>query len=205
MRVIALAQQKGGVGKSALAINLAGAVIATGKTAVIVDLDPQGTAKRWRDRRQEDDIRVVVADANRLDSVLSTLEKTTDWVFIDLPGRQDAVVVGGAMKRADLVLIPARPLDVDIEAAAETVKSAQRLNRKYAFVMNIASGEARARTWLEHLQDAGHRVAPVVIQERIEVADAIGDGKTVQQIPKSKKSADEVAKLFTWIREKGVR
>src|SRR6516164_8817420 len=90
MHIAALAQQKGGVGKSAAAINLAGQAVAAGLKAAIVDMDPeQGTSAKWGARRNgKEQPRVEKANVVSLEGLLRKLEEGgVDWVFLDLPGR----------------------------------------------------------------------------------------------------------------------
>jgi cellulose biosynthesis protein BcsQ len=72
------------------------------------------------------------ADAVSLTKTLGDLEaQGYEWVFLDLPGRS-APISGAGMVAADMILIPARPADVDIEASIATVRTAKRANKKYA-------------------------------------------------------------------------
>ena len=72
MTTIAILSQKGGAGKTTLAINLAGAAEAAGHQVVIIDLDPQASAKAWYDRRGKEHPVVVSAQAAALAEVLAT-------------------------------------------------------------------------------------------------------------------------------------
>jgi chromosome partitioning protein len=207
MKIVALAQQKGGVGKSSLAIGLAVVAVAKGKSAAIVELDPQGTVRRWNERRNSPGVKAEPAvfsiEPAQLTSTLATLKADgADWVFLDLPGR-NAPAVNAGIRVADLVLIPARPLDVDLEASDETVAAAQRLARPYAFVMNITPTRgARAEQWAEGLRKAGHAVAEPIIVERIQVPDAIAEGQGVTEYDPKGKAADELAELWVWINKR---
>jgi len=207
MKIVALAQQKGGVGKSSLAIGLAVFAVGKGKSAAIVELDPQGTVRRWNERRNSPGVTakpaVLSIEPSQLAGTLATLKTAgTDWVFLDLPGR-NAPAVNAGIRVADLVLIPARPLDVDLEASDETIAAAQRLARPYAFVMNITPTRgARAEQWAEGLRKAGHAVAEPIIAERIQVPDAIAEGQGVSEYDPKGKAAEELAELWGWINKR---
>jgi hypothetical protein len=95
-----------------------------GKKAAIIDMDSeQGTAKKWGARRNGlDSPTVRTADIIGLPKVLSELEaEGYDWAFLDLPGRS-APISGAGLAASDMVIIPCRPLDVDIEASITTVR-----------------------------------------------------------------------------------
>jgi chromosome partitioning protein len=206
MKVVALGQQKGGVGKSAAAINLACQAIAAGHKAAIVDLDSeQGTTRKWRERRNGTEQPVVVtATAADLEEKLAKLKADgAQWVFLDLPGRASHVASAG-FKESDLVIIPCRPLDVDVEASFDTIERVQRAKIKYAYLMNIAPGnqdKARARQVAGILRAHGHTVAEPIIVQRIEVPDGISAGQGVNEFRPKSESSKEFAELFAWIKK----
>ena len=115
MKTIALIGQKGGTGKTTVALGLAVAAFKAGKVAVVIDLDPQATAANWKDRRLEDNPAVVSAQARRLDQTLkAAADLGAEIVFIDTAGRNDNSSLEAA-KRADLILIPTRPNIIELE------------------------------------------------------------------------------------------
>ena len=102
MKTIALIAQKGGTGKTTLALSLAVAAEQDGKQAVIIDLDPQATACRWSDRRQAETPVVVDAQAARLGKALKAAEERgVDLVIVDTPARNADASLEAA-KLADL-------------------------------------------------------------------------------------------------------
>jgi chromosome partitioning protein len=202
MHVIAIGQQKGGVGKSSLAINLACQAVAAGQRSVVIDMDAeQGTSSRWGKRRKDASPAVIIADARTLRSELVRLQHAgVNWVFLDLPGRS-APVASAGMNAANFVLVPCRPVDVDIEASIATVLGIVRARKAYAYLMNaVPHGSAqRARKVLKALEDAGHSVCPVIIDQKIEVPDAIAIGKGVNEASAKSVAAKQLAELFTWL------
>jgi chromosome partitioning protein len=199
MHIIAIGQQKGGVGKSSLAINLACQAVAAGELAAVVDMDAeQGTAARWGVRRSDPAPRVVTADARTLTTELAMLKGMgTKWVLLDLPGRSAPIATAG-MKAAEFVLIPCRPVDVDIEASITTVQGIVRSGKAYAYLMNIVpqGSTVRARKVLKALEDAGHPTCPVIIGQKAEVPDAIARGQGAKNT-----AAKDFAELFVWLNE----
>ena len=106
MFVVAMVSQKGGPGKTTVAVNLAVAAAEQGLAAVVIDLDPQANAANWKDRRTTENPAVVSAPPGR---VLQTLEAAeqhgADFVVIDSPGKADSTAIVAA-QFADLVLVP---------------------------------------------------------------------------------------------------
>ena len=109
MIVIAVVGQKGGTGKTTTAIGLAVAAAEAGRTAVIIDLDPQANAANWKDRRRADNPAVVSAPPSRLrQAVEAAANYAADFVVIDTPGKSDSAAIEAA-RVADLVLAPLGP------------------------------------------------------------------------------------------------
>ena len=107
------------------------------------------------------------------------------------------------MKAAEFVLIPCRPVDVDIEASITTVQGVVRSGKPYAYLMNIVpQGSAvRAKKVLKALEDAGHPVCPIIIGQRAEVPDAIARGKGINEVSAKGAAAKDFAELFAWLNE----
>jgi len=205
MNIVALGQQKGGVGKSAAAINLACQAAASGAKTALVDLDAdQGTAARWGKRRGNGAPDVRSSDAYKLPGLLAELRAAgVEWVFLDLPGRS-APVASAGMTAAELVIIPTRPLDIDVEASFSTAQAVRRAGRPYAYLINIAPPQvnsARAKAATEALRKAGHAVCPVVIIQRIQVADAMAAGQGANEIEPGGTASEEFAALFRWLKK----
>src|SRR5271170_8073404 len=115
MFTISLIGQKGGVGKTTIALGLAVAAVRAGHAAAIVDLDPQASAAKWKDRRADDNPAVVSAQASRLKQVIDSARTGgVDFLFIDTAGRKDNSALDAA-RMSDLVLIPTRPKILEVE------------------------------------------------------------------------------------------
>jgi chromosome partitioning protein len=116
MKVVAIESQKGGVGKTTLAINLGVAAELDGKPAAIIDLDPQVSATRWKELRPDTGPAVVSAQANRLKQILATAEEGgAKLVIIDTaPNSEGSILI--AARCADLVLIPCKAGILDLHA-----------------------------------------------------------------------------------------
>jgi chromosome partitioning protein len=122
MQVVAVIAQKGGTGKTTLALSLAVAAARRGRASAVVDLDPQATASRWGDRRGEETPVIVSAQPARLRQVLEAARgHGAELVLIDTPPRAEQAALEAA-KAAGLVLIPCRPAIYDLETLATTAE-----------------------------------------------------------------------------------
>lgn len=193
--VIALAQQKGGVGKSTLAIHMAVEMTERGRRVAIVDLDPQGTAMKWRSRRVAEQPIVVSSEPARLSKTIADLADY-QFVFLDLPGRRSPGVNEG-LRLSDFVIVPARPLDIDIEASFETIAACQRMKRPYAFAMTSAPpGGRRAKQFTNMIREKGLPVIPAIVTELLAYPDAITEGLGVSEWEPDGKASAEIS-VFT--------
>jgi chromosome partitioning protein len=204
MKIIALGMQKGGVSKSTIAIHLACASERVGHRAVVIDMDAeQGTALKWSTRRKDRHAPLVMAsDVRKLAADLARLRNDgIEWAFLDLPGR-NAPLANAGLSAADFVLVPLRPLDVDLEASLDTVRSIKRAGKRYAYQLSICPPQvnaSRARRFSAALVEAGHPVSPVIIVNRIIVPDAVAQGFCVCETEPDSASAAEFMDLFDWL------
>ena len=119
MKVIAVLNQKGGSGKTTIATHLARVLQLDGASVVLVDSDPQGSARDCSAARAEQPLSVIGIDRPTIERDLKSLAKT-DFVVIDgAPQASDLAV--SAIKAANFVLIPVQPSPYDIWAAADLV------------------------------------------------------------------------------------
>jgi len=120
MPIIAVLNQKGGVGKTTIAINVAMALKLDGCKVLLVDSDPQGSARDWNEVNEGEMLPVVGLDRETLPKDLTSISAGYDWIVID-GAPQVAKLAAAAIKVADLVLIPCQPSPYDIWAAADLV------------------------------------------------------------------------------------
>ena len=133
MYTIVLATQKGGSGKTTLAIGLALAAIQAGHTVRLIETDSQGTLSNWQSRRPYAEPTVEpVYSAGDIEARLELLRQSgVTLTIIDTAGGVSAATTA-AIRHADLCLIPARPSVADIEAAAPTLGVARAWNKPFA-------------------------------------------------------------------------
>jgi chromosome partitioning protein len=201
MKVVSLAQQKGGVCKSTLAVHLAAEAQSRGLKSVIVEVDRQGTATMWHERRGDTPPDVMQQTALKLSQTLTTLKGLgADFVVLDLPGADNPGVTA-ALKAADFILLPTRPADTDMVASRPTLAAIRRLEKPYAYVLTFveASAPRAANDAEEFLRDEGCEVCPHRIARRQIYIDAVAAGHSVMEDEPRGKAAAEIAALWEWL------
>lgn len=199
MKTIALLSQKGGVGKTTLALHLAVGWTQRGQNVAVIDIDPQVSAAKWGDRREAARPVVRSAQAKRLPQELDTIRKAGgEIVVIDTAPRADAVILGVA-KVADLVVIPCRPSILDLEALADTLELVQTADVPILTVLNAVVPHVPDTALAEDaIAQLGAAVCPIRIHRRVTFSRALLRGLTAQEYEPRGKAAREIEQLF-WI------
>lgn len=145
MKIIALLNEKGGTGKSTLATNLATALHRQGKRVVLIDADPQGTARDWRAQSPEGfDLPPVLA-IDRPQMLASSLKAVSaDIAIIDAPAKAESMAAA-IVRAAHVALVVIQPSAADVWASAAAVKLIQAKRAvggeiEAAFLVNRVSG-----------------------------------------------------------------
>ena len=199
MLTVAIVSQKGGVGKTSLALNLAVAAELAGHAALIVDLDPQASAAAWSESREAKAPVVVSAQPARLAEVLATgREHGAALCLIDTAPHAEAPALAAA-RAADLVLVPCRASILDLRAVTASQTIAQLAGTPAAAVL---CGVPARGTLADEAQNAlvahGLPVAPVRIGHRAAFVHAATVGQGVQEYEPRGKAMCEITRLYEW-------
>lgn len=202
MQAISVLNQKGGVGKTTLSVNLASALAALGHSVLLVDADPQGSSMDWAGARE---------GLEPLFSVVSCPKPTLHKTVADIGAGKDFVIIDGAPRVTDLarscimasslVLIPIQPSPYDIWASQEIVKlieeaSVFKHELKAAFVINRRIPKTAIGRDVEGaLSEFNLPVLKTSIGQRVIFAESAGQGLSVLELDDKSAASKEIRKL----------
>jgi chromosome partitioning protein len=201
MKILTLAAQKGGAGKTTLAVHLAVQAHRAGERVVLVDTDPQGSASAWARARGDDAPMIVAAASSQLyDVVTASRNDGMTLIILDTPPHA-APGAAAASTLADLVLVPVRPTAFDLAASGASAEIA-RTAKRAAFVLSACPSRApeimEARKALEA---QGLPVLETEIGERRSYARAVASGRAVAEFEPEGRAAYEISRLWREIKK----
>jgi chromosome partitioning protein len=203
MLTIAVIAQKGGVGKTTLALHLAVEAAKFGPVA-IVDIDPQSSAAQWSDGRALGQPSVVACPPARLAIALQGARRSGAQVaFIDTAPAVEAPALA-AVRAADFCLIVSRPGILDLRSIGANVEIAKLAGKPVVAVINAAPAQGQqAMTATETVHKwYGVEVCPVVVHQRAMFGHALVHSKCAQEVEPAGKAAAEIAALWHWLAQR---
>ncbi len=201
MKTTAIVSQKGGAGKTTLALHLAVAGHLAGYDTGLIDLDPQGTAETWGGWRKDEPPAVIGAKAATLSR---TIEKAgaagAELVIIDTPPLAQAEA-RAACAVADIILVPCQLRIFDLDAIKVTAGLIKDMGKPSFVVFNRTPSRAPNlyAQGVEAVAGMGMKAAPMMLVERAAYHHAEQEGKAAQEMDPASKAALEIAKLWRWL------
>lgn len=209
MKVISVVNQKGGVGKSTIACNLAVCALKDGKRTLLIDADPQGSSLAFRAIREADDLKAVSITQPTIHKDIGDFENF-DLVIIDAGGRDNSLMrsaISAASK--GLLLIPILPSQYDIWAAEDTFNVLKEL-RVYleipayaAFnqtIQNTTVSKEAKETLEELTAENNIKILETLLYSRVDYKKSISQGLGVAEYQPKSKAAEEITNLYTEIK-----
>lgn len=198
MKILTVANRKGGAGKSTCAAHLAIEAVKSGLKVILIDMDPQKTLETWWQKRAEDNPYLLETTAMELPFVVDKLrEKDFDLCLIDTPGDASENALIG-IRVADLIVTPSKPTAPDLAAIGRTISMVEDNKKTLIFV--ITQGIVRSKATLQAasvLSQFGV-VAPAVISNRMSFANAMGMGISAAEM--DVQASDEVTQVWNFVK-----
>lgn len=208
--VLAVAQRKGGAGKSTLAANLATAFAGLGERVALLDTDPQKTLAFWHEARKQAGARAQALDFDapsgwRVPGATDKLRRTHDIILLDTPPHDDTDA-RIAIRAADLVLMPLQPSAPDLWAAGGTLDLARAEKRPVAVALNRVPAQSRLTAEVvAALRGKDLTLLDPTLGNRSAFATAFGQGLGVTEAAPRSVAAGEVRALALAVKGLGRR
>lgn len=203
VRVLALASQKGGSGKTTLSGHLAVQAERAGAgPVVLIDIDPQGSLSDWWNEREAEVPAFAETTVARLAQDLETLrQQGFKLAIIDTPPAI-TMAIQSVIAVAELIVVPTRPSPHDLRAVGATVDLCERAGKPLIFVVNAGTPKAKITSEAAIALSQHGTVAPVIVHQRTDFAASMIDGRTVMEVDPNSRSSQEVGQLWSYISDR---
>ena len=203
--VVAVAQRKGGAGKSTVAANLAAAYAGLGERVALLDTDPQKTLSHWHAARGRAGAKANALDFDapagwRVPAACDRLRRSHDIILLDTPPHDDTDA-RIAIRAADLVLVPLQPSPADLWATGATLDLARAERRPVGVALNRVPAQGRlAEQVAQELRGQGLTLLDAPLGNRSGFATAFAAGLGVTEAAPRSVAAEEVRALAAALR-----
>jgi chromosome partitioning protein len=199
MKVLTILSQKGGTGKTTIALHLAVAATQANQNTIIVDLDPQASASQWHDARNQKTPQVVSVQSALLSVILEAARSEgSQLAIIDTAPHSEGAALAAA-RLADFILIPCRPAILDLHAIRNSVDIVRIANKRGAVVLNAVPAKSRlTEEAIEAVKAYSIEVSPIQVGQRAAFVHSLTSGLVAHEYEPNGKAAEEILQLYNW-------
>ena len=205
-KIIAVANQKGGAGKTTVTMNLAGTIAARGYSVMVADTDPQGSALRWSASAEDDRpfpavVSGLAQAGSKTHQELKKVYGRFDFILVDCPPAIDSPIPQSALLVSDLAILPVIPSPVDLWAAQGIVQLIERVGAlneslQARVLVNQAESTNLSGEVIAILSEFGMEILNSQLRRRTAFRESALFGATVHALgSKARLAIDEVEKL----------
>jgi len=205
MRIWTITNQKGGAGKTALATNLAVEAFKQGNKVLLIDLDPQQSATKWWEARDDEEPMLISCTHDMLkENIEHAKAHKFDIVIIDTAGRE-SLQYTEAVELATFCIIPCQPSLDDCRSCVPTVDTVRTKKSLFCFVVTRCPSTGSDKEEATQTLSALGLVCPTATMERKSYKRAYANNQAIIEFSSKDKGAEEVTKIFKWIKAKEER
>jgi chromosome partitioning protein len=198
--IISLINQKGGVGKTTAAVNLASGLAEAGNRILVVDADPQGSVVQWQSIADGAEFEVLHLPSPQLSKELKTVSRRYDHIVVDSPPAIEDIT-RAAIEVSNLAIIPIAPSPLDIWSSKETIALVNTLGKKYRklnakiLIYRKIPGTRLGKEARDAMQSYNLDILATEISQRIVFVEAMIAGLSVLKYAPKSIAANEIRSL----------